>query len=151
MSAGAAVSMAALCVSEPLTLMSGSKGSGGGSTAHSSLSCSLSLSFSLSLSSRALSPSVTHTLTHTHTEAQTEGKSESQTHTHTHTQSKEEGALRLPGRTQPGICNRSVWKEWGARVRGWDGLLRIYPVIRQIQGEKKFFPLLKRRLVHYYS
>lgn len=64
MSAGAAVSMAALCVSEPLTLMSGSKGSGGGGTAHSSLS--RSLSFSLSLSSRALSLSLS--VTHTHTE-----------------------------------------------------------------------------------
>ena len=108
MSAGAAVSMAALCVSEPLTLMSGSKGSGGGSTAHSSLSCSLSLFLALSLLSRSLSLC------------------------HTHTESKEEGALRLPGRTQPGICNRSVWKEWGARVRGWHGRLRIYPAIRQI-------------------
>ena len=130
MSAGAAVSMAALCVSEPLTLMSGSKGSGGGSTAHSSLSCSLSLS--RSLSPLALSLPLSHTHSHTHTQRHRLKERARARHTHTHTQSKEEGALRLPGRTQPGICNRSVWKEWGARVRGWDGLLRIYPAIRQI-------------------
>ena len=68
MSAGAAVSMAALCVSEPLTLMSGSKGSGGGSTAHSSLSCSLSLFLALSLLSRSLS------LCHTHTPPEQRGR-----------------------------------------------------------------------------
>ena len=132
MSAGAAVSMAALCLRAPNTNV-GIKGQR--RRQHSSqLALSLARSLSRSLSPLALSLSLSHTHSHTHTQRHRlkERARARHTHTHTHTQSKEEGALRLPGRTQPGICNRSGWKEWGARVRGWDGVLRIYPAIRQI-------------------
>ena len=134
------------CVSEPLTLMSGSKGSGGGRAAHSSLSRSLSLSLFLarSLLSRSLSLCHTHTHTHTHTHRGTDWRKARELDTRAHTQQRG----RCPeARTDPawGLQPRRLQRMGGARAGvGWAAL--NLPRYSPDLGGEKVFPTLETKI-----
>ena len=141
--------MAALCLRAPNTNV-GIKGQRRRPrSSRLARSLALSLFLARSLLSRSLSLCLTHTHSHTHTHRGTDWRKARELDTRAHTQQRG----RCPeARTDPawGLQPRRL-QRMGARARGWDGLLWIYPATRQISGEKKFFPLLKRRSVHYSS